>query len=181
MPSDRVPSGPSAKWTECQVDRVPSDRVPSGLSAKCDRVPSGPSAKYDRVPSGPSAKYDRVPSVTECQVDFFMLDLDSTHKKSDRTRYRFFHPTPRTPRTILGPHRRLGPLGLGPTGPNPRGLEPAWVRLDASAPWVWALRAQTQGASNQRGSASTPRPLGFRPYGPKPKGPRTLRARLNLT
>ena len=123
MPSDRVPSGPSAKWTECQVDRVPSDRVPSG-----------PSAKYDRVPSGPSAKYDRVPSVTECQVDFFMLDLDSTHKKSDRTRYRFFHPTPRTPRTIVGPLRRLGPLGLGPTGPNPRGLEPAWVRLDASAP-----------------------------------------------
>merc|ERR1712208_170693 len=92
-----------------------------------------------------------------------------------------YGPKPKGPRTSVGPPRRLGPLGLGPTGPNPRGLEPAWVRLDASAPWVWALWAQTQGASNQCGSASTPRPLGFRPYGPKPKGPRTLRARLHLT
>ena len=25
---------------------------------------------------------------------------------------------------IVGPPRRLGPLGLGPPGPNPRGLEP---------------------------------------------------------
>ena len=47
---------------------VPSDRVPSGLSAKYDRVPSGPGAMYDRVSSELSAKYDKVPSVIECQV-----------------------------------------------------------------------------------------------------------------
>ena len=72
---DRVPSGPSAKYdrvpsvTECQVDRVPSDRVPSVTecqvwpSAKCDRVPSMTECQV-----WPSAKYDQVPSVTECQV-----------------------------------------------------------------------------------------------------------------
>ena len=34
---------------------------------------------------------------------FFMLDLDSTHKKNDRSHYRFFHPTIRTHPTTHPP------------------------------------------------------------------------------
>merc|ERR1711888_270915 len=53
------------------------------------------------------------------------------------------------------------------------GSQVMWGCQGASATWVWALRAQTQGASGQRrGVVRVPRPLGFGPYGPKPKGPR---------
>ena len=74
VPSDRVPSGlsakwpsakwPSAKWTECQVDGVPSV-----TECQVDWVPSMTECQVDRVQCMTECQVNWVPSMTKCQCD----------------------------------------------------------------------------------------------------------------